>query len=324
VGSPPGLLKALRHKTPEDVRAFLASPASVPQEELGDWLRALTFAAVDRVMDLEGKMERSRLVAISPARDPALPGELLELPGARMGGFGGFMSELAGEYEVEVARHCAQLFLQEDGQVRREPLPDLPDFSGREAQYLREVRAGLGEVEDRLARLLAESTMGLRRFVPSAVLHRVFRAALAGRLAHLAEAGRTKTWELRLQVPDMSFRLRGGHLGERPLRPREVGGKLFLITFATSTGGEAFTWAGTHLFPDQETLTVDRKRWISLPARRHCSVALPHPGTLKGASGLHYPVLVALVQESDRGTEIPFHRWQLMDEVRGLEETILG
>jgi predicted acylesterase/phospholipase RssA len=321
---PPALLRALWPKTREDVRAFLASPESVPQEELGDWLRALTFAAVDRVMDLEGKMERSRLVAISPVRDPALPGELLELPGARIGGFGGFMSELAGEHEVEVGRHCAQLFLQEDGRIRWESLPEPPDFSEMEDRYRREVRAGLAEVEDRLARLLAESRAGLRRYVPSPILHRVFRAALAGKLARLAETGKETTWELRMQVPDMSFRLRGGRWAERALRPRKMGDKLFLVTFATSTSGEAPTWTGTHITPGKGDLTVDRKRWASLAARRHCTVALPDPGTLEDARRLSQPVLVALVQESHRGTEIPSHRWRPLDGVRGLEETILG
>jgi predicted acylesterase/phospholipase RssA len=323
-GSTRALLRPLWEKTPDGVRAFLASPASVPREELGEWLRALTFSAVDRVMDLEGKMQRSRLVAISPALDPALPGELVELPGAAIGGFGGFMSELAGEYEVEVARHCAQLFLQEDGGIRRAPLPALPDFSEREDRYLREVRAGLAEVEDRLARLLAESTLGLRRFVPSRILHRVYRAALAGRLAPLAGMDRGTTWELRLEVPDMSFRLRGGDLAERSLRPRKVADRIFLITFATSTGGPSPTWAGTHIPGERGVLTVDRKRWAALPARRHCTVALPEPGTLDGTRRLPCPVLGAQVQDADRGNHVPSHRWRPLDGLRGLEETILG
>jgi len=122
----------------------------------------------------------------------------------------------------------------------------------------------------------------------------------------------------------MSFRLRGGRLWERALRPRRMRDKLFLVTFATSTGGHAPTWAGTHITADRGVLTVDRKRWAPLLARQHCTVALPEPGTLEGARRLPYPVLAAQVHDTDRGTEIPSDRWRPLDSVRGLEETILG
>ena len=319
-GLPPTLLEALGNKTPREVRAFVASPESVPPNELGAWLRALTFAAVDRVMDLEGKMERSRLVAISPATDPARPGELLDLPGGRVGGFGGFMSELAGEHEVEVGRYCAHLSLQSAGRVRQGPLPDLPDFSGREEQYRREVGEGLKDFEGRLAHLLAESNVDFLKAVPA----RVLRLILAGRLARPAEEKKdVSTWELRLEVPDMSYEFDGEGLTDRVLRPRRIDGKLFLITFATYTRGEPQPWSGRHVMRKQRALRVDRDRKGHLPDRLFCTVALPTLKTLKQAGSLPYPVWVAPIEEADQGSKVSSDRWQLLDEVRGLEETIL-
>jgi predicted acylesterase/phospholipase RssA len=320
-GGPP-LLAGLRDKTPDEVRAFLSSPGSVPPNELGDWLRALTFAAVDRVMDLEGKMERSRLVAISPATNPARPGDLVELPGRRVGGFGGFMSELAGEHEVQVARYCAQLFLESARRIRPEPLPGLPGFSGgKEEQYLREVREGLKQLEDRLARLLAESHVDLLGAIPP----RVLRLFLGGKLTGLAREKKDATaWELRLEVPDMSYEFDGEGLADDDIRPRRIGGKLFLITFATYTRGEPRPWSGTHVIRRQRALKVDRDRKGPLPDRLFCTVALPTLEMLNAAASLPYPVWVARIETTDEGTRVPSGRWQLLEEIRGLEETILG
>ena len=314
-------LEALREKTPREVRAFLASPASVPPEELGAWLRALTFAAVDRVMDLEGKMERSRLVAISPALDPARPGELLELPGARVGGFGGFMSELAGEHEVKVARFCAQLFLQSAGRIRPESLPGLPDFSGKEEQYLRDVQDGLREVEVRMAHLLADSHVDLLGAIPQ----RVLRRFLQGKLARLGEEKKDVTrWELRLEVPDMSYQFHGEGLADRDLRPRRLHGKLFLITFATYTRGAPRPWSGRHVIRKQRALKVNRDRKGPVSDKLFCTVALPTLAMLKQAGSLAYPLWVAALERGDQGTRVPSGRWRLLEGVQGLEETILG
>ena len=320
-GRPSTLVAALGNKTPGEVGAFLASPESAPPEELGAWLRALTFACVDRVMDLEGKMELSRLVAISPATDPARPGELMDLPGARVGGFGGFLSELAGEHEVEVARYCAQLFLQSAGQIHQRSLPHLPDFSSREEEYLHDVREGLRALEARLAHLLAESNVDFLRAVPA----RILRLILAGWLAGQAEKKKgATTWELRLEVPDMSYEFDVGTVAGRDLRPRRIDGKLYLITFATYTRGESRPWSGRHVIRRLRALKVDKDRRTPLPDKLFCTVALPTLKDLKQTAGLPYPVWVAPVVEADEGTRVPSDRWQLLDEVRGLEETILG
>jgi len=315
------LLAALGKKTPEEVRAFVGSPGTVRAEERGAWLRALTFAAVDRVMDLEGKMERSQLVAISPATDPSRPDELVELPGRRVGGFGGFLSELAGEHEVEVARHCAQLFLQSARRIREAPLPALPSFSDKEERYVGEVREGLKEVERRLVHLMADSHVDLLGAIPPGIL----RLFLAGKLArHAREKKDATTWELRLEVPDMGYELDGEGLADSDLRPRTLDGRLFLITFATYTRGEAGPWTGKHVIRKQRALKVDRNRMAPLTDKWFCTVALPTLEMLREAGMLPYPVWVARIEKGDEGARVPSERWQLLDEVRGLEETILG
>jgi predicted acylesterase/phospholipase RssA len=290
-GSPPGLLKALRRKTPEDVRAFLASPRP--------------------------SRRRSSGTGFGPSPSPPWTGSWTwrvrwsgadswpsHRPGTRPSP-GSFWSSREPEWEASgdscrswrestkwrwpgTAPSCScRRMVRYDGSPCR-TCPTSQGWrhstSGRSVRVLGRWRTAWPGSWRRVPWDFAGS------FLPRFFTESSGQPWQAGSIIWLRRGGPT-TWELRLQVPDMSFRLRGGHLGERPLRPREVGGKLFLITFASSTGGEAFTWAGTHLFPDQETLTVDRKRWISLPARRHCSVALPHPGTLKGPAASTTPSL---------------------------------
>ena len=313
-------LSGLRQKTPEEISAFAAAPGSSPEGERGIWLRALTFAAVDRVMDLEGKMERSRLVAISPATDPANPGELEELPGRLANGFGGFMSELAGEHEVEVARFCTQVVLQETGRIRKKKLPKKPDFSKNRTQYLKEVKAGLEAAEDRLVDLLADSHVDVLGKLPAGILRYLIR----GKLGRLAKEGASESYELRLQVPNMSYEFDGPGLANRDLTPKKINGKFYLITFATYTSGDPKPWTGAHVVGKKQAIKVDRDRKGVLNDREFCRVTPPTKAMLKEGRHLPHPVWVARIKGSDEGTRVGSDRWRLLDEVEGLEKTLLS
>jgi len=314
-------LSSLRQKTPEEIRAFAAAPGSAPEDERGHWLRALTFAAMDRVMELEGKMERSQLVAISPATDPAKPAQMEELPGGIAHGFGGFMSELAGEHEVEVARYCTQLFLQAAGRIKKRRLPKKPDFSELRASYLREVEAGLEAVEERLVDLMADSHVSVLGKLPAGVLRYFIRGKLAGLAKEKTAAS---TYELRLQVPNMSYEFDGQGLADSDLTPRRIDGKFYLITFATYSSGDAKPWVGEHVVGKKQALKVDRDRKGVLTDKEFCRVALPTKAMLKAGRDLPHPIWVARIKGTDEGDRVGSDRWQLLDEIEGLERSILG
>ncbi|MCJ7628746.1 MAG: hypothetical protein MUO50_10210, partial [Longimicrobiales bacterium] len=320
-GEPGQFLSDLREKTPEEIRAFVAGPGTAPEDERGVWLRALTFAAVDRVMDLEGKMERSRLVAISPATDPANPGRLEELPGRVANGFGGFMSELAGEHEVKVARYCTQLFLQAAGRIKQRDLPEKPDFSKHRARYLKDVKAGLEVVEDRLVDVISDSHVHILGKLPTGIL----RYFVRGKLARLAREKRSaSTYELRLQVPNMSYEFDGRGLADGDLKPQKIGGKFYLITFASYEEGDPEPWSGPQVVGKKPALKVDRDRKGVIPDKEFCRVALPTKAMLKKGKTLSHPVWVARIRGSDEGERVGSDRWQLVDEVEGLERTVLS
>lgn len=314
-------LSILRGKAPEEVRTFANDPGSAEGGERGVWLRALTFVAVDRVMDLEGKMEGSQLLAISPATDPSDPSQLEELPGGLVHGFGGFMSELAGEYEVELGRYCTQLFLQAAGRIEKRRLPKKPDFSSQRTLYLKEIRSSLEKAEDRLVQLVADSHVGLLGALPAGVLRYLIR----GRLAGLAkERPKPPLYELRLQVPNMSYEFDGRGLVDVDLTPRKIDGKFYLITFATHDEGDPKPWRGPNVSGKKQALRVDRDRKGVSTDREFCRVTLPTKAILKGGQHLPYPIWVARISKADKGKRIGSDRWRLLDEVVGLDRKLLA
>lgn len=315
-------LASLLDKTPAEIHVFLSDPESGPSDELPAWLRALTFVAVDRIMDLEGKMEGSQLIAISPAMDPADPGNLEELPGGLVSGFGGFTSEIPGRYEVEVARYCAQLFLEAGRRIEAGSSPPRPVFSDADRrEYLRELADGLKSLEGRLVHMIADSHVDILGAVPAGAL----RFFIEGRLARLARGKREKaTYELRLEVPGKEYEFDGEGWGDQDLGPVKIGEKFYLITFATYTQGEPRPWSGHHVAPGKRALSVDRDRRGPLTDKAFCTVRLPTKAMLDHAGHLPYPVWVARIEKTDEGTRVPNDRWELLDEVDGLEGSILG
>jgi predicted acylesterase/phospholipase RssA len=319
-GGPEGTLNTLSSRSPEDVRIFLEDPGAVPGEELGGWLRALTFVAVDRVMDLEGKMEGSQLVAISPATDPSDLSKLEELPGRMANGFGGFMSELAGEHEVELARYCAQLFLEASGRIKEKKLPEKPDFSRNRTQYLKDVQRGLESLEDRMVDVLAGSHVDLLGWIPARILRHLVQGKLAG---FGRESVSSTLYELRLEVPNRKFEFDGRGWGDRDQRPTRINGKLYLITFATRQPGKGKVWGGPHVAKGKQRLRVDRRRKGGVAGKSFCTVALPKESTLKKGKTYSYPILTARVKKSDEGGHIQAKRWTIADGVEALDRNIL-
>jgi len=319
-GESGGALASLRDKSLDAIEFFASDPTTAPEEERGAWLRALIFAAVDRVMDLEGKLERSQLVAISPAIDPTEPGDVEELPGGVAAGFGGFMSELAGEHEVEVARYCAQLFLQSAGKIEEKKLPKRPDFEEHRTRYLKHVGEGLEAVEKRLVELMADSHVDLLGNLPAGVL----RFLVKGRLARFAqENGSARTHEFRLQVPNMSYELDGQGLADNDQKPRKIDGKYYLITLLNHEPGEEKPWTGLHLAGKKPALKVDKNKKGLQADKEFCRVTLPTEAMLADSCTLPHPVWVARIKGSDNGKRISPDRWKLAADVRGLEETLM-
>lgn len=313
----------------------LDDPSQSPQAAA--WLRVLAFTAVDMVLGLEGKMEGARLVAIAPFRDlqAALAAgrrpPAIDLPGGRLGGFAGFMSEVPDALEFRVARHCAAEFLRECGVLDpATPLPGVADLELAPEDWQRfrkDVERGLDRLSDRVAQLLNDSHL-IQVFPGADGLLR----KLAGQIAKRAVAGldwdphdRT-TVELRIQVPNQRFELDGrgvfGGVDSAPVEIETAQGPLWhLITVATfdhDTG----EWSGG--FVRDGVLDVDEDGRLMLPDRDFCLVTLPTRRQVDLARQRPVALFLLELKGSDRGTTLPAVRWQVADGVQPLEDELQG
>lgn len=316
--------------------AFLKLEDPSQSPEAGAWLRVLAFTALDLVLGLEGKAEGARLVAIAPFRDlkAALASgqrpPSIDLPGGRLGGFAGFMSDIPDALEFRAARRCAAEFLRECGVLDPgTPLPDGADLQLPPEDWKRlrkDVEHGLDRLSDRVAQLLNDSHL-IQVFPGVDALLR----KLAGHIAKRAvggldwEAHERTTVELRIRVPNQRFELDGrgafGGVDSAPVELETDGKPIwFLITLATfdhDTG----VWSGG--FVKDGTLDVDEDGTLMRPDKDFCTLTLPARRQVELARQRPTAMFTLELKGADRGTTVPAARWQIADGVRPLEDELM-
>lgn len=315
--------------------AFLKLADSTQSPASGVWLRVLSFAAVDLILGLEGKLERAKLVAIAPFRDLKATEARRErptkvdLPGGRLGGFAGFMSDVPDLLEFRAARYCATEFLRECGVLDpMTPLPTTEDLQLSPEDWRRfrqDVERGLDRLSDRVAQLLTDSH--LIHVLPGAD---ALMRKLAGQIARKAvakldwEDHERTTIELRVFVPNQRFELDGrGPFGGVDSAPVESEDTLEwrLITLATfdhDTG----EWSGG--FVKDGTLDVDEDGKSFLPDKDFCTVTLPTRGQVDQARQRPTALMTLRLRTTDRAKRIPAARWEIEDGVTSLDDELLG
>lgn len=306
--------------------AFVELQNDSPIARTDLWLRALCFVLLDLVMDLEGKSERSRLIAIAPIVGIAdgQP-QLQPLPGGALRGFAGFCSPRAGRYEVRLARYCAFEFLRACGVLDPAATPPRrPRFTDRDA-FEEEVKAGLKELARRVESVIEQTTLiqimpGVDRLVLDFIGNRV-RKTIEGMAD---ERPRTMSYEFRIEVPDKKFELDGKGIGDRDLGPVRLteGGPLYLITFA-DYDPVARRWSGVHVTDGNPPhIRVDRDGTGPFFDRHYCSFALPAERSLARADLMPNPIFVTRLEADFEGRLVGPERWTLDPGVRPLEELI--
>lgn len=309
----------------------LADPSKSPAAR--EWLRVLSFVALDLILGLEGKLERARLVAIAPFRDLKAAEAAgrrppkIDLPGGRLGGFAGFMSDVPDQLEFKVARYCATEFLRECGVL--DPLTPLPSVQELQlppedwSRLRKDVERGLDRLSDRVAQLLNDSHL-ISVFPGADALLR----KLAGQIARKAVA--RLDWEdhdrtiveLRIGVPNQRFELDGrGAFGGVDAAPveNERTLKWELITIATFDH-DAGEWSGGYV--KDGTLDVDEDGRLMLPDKDFCTIILPARKQVELARMRPIALLSLELNATDRGATVPATRWRLEDGVAPLDDEL--
>ncbi len=297
---------------PAQAKSFCEEPAGVGQTFTG-WFKALLFAYVDVLMDLGGKTDQARLIAIAPVkrfevREGRVTAEPLDLAGAGLGGFAGFMHEPAKAGDFEAGRYCAGLYLQQDSLA--EPTPENRLLNHATGQCFPLEALSLQPIPDEV---LKNGLERLARRVSSAVkqahlikifpgLDQVCEAILGNILAQqikklAAEVPEKRSFELWVDVQPTKRRdleLDGkGVLSDSPARPEPGREGLWLVTTmdchfgSRPAGTPRFPWKGYHLEePKGEVdpcLPIYRDSLLSLNDRKFCDLRLPDVGLVEHA-----------------------------------------
>lgn len=303
------------------------------------WLRLLNFVAVDLILGLEGKLENAQLVAIAPFKNLVetknaegetigIDGEKIDLPGGRLSGFAGFMSDLPDKIDYAAARYCAAEFLIACGMIAKDtPLPDVSNLKLTDAetrQLKAQVEKGLGDLAKRVATMVRQSHLISVAPGVDAVLSSIIGNFIRKKIAGLdwQEANRV-TVELRVTVPNQRFELDGAGLGDQDCEPVEdqPNGPWQLITLATYDFDE-HKWSGG--FVKDGRLDVDEDGTAFLPDKDFCEIKLPVESQLKAAMTMPNPTFVLVLAKEDKGSApLPAARWALESGVSPLEDELL-
>lgn len=318
-------------------KAFLRDVDGAADKAL--WLRALVYSYLDLLMDLGGKHEASRVIAIAPIVERK-GGKLVyePLPGHEAMGFAGFTSQVSREFQVEMARYSTELLMRRAGLIERRPgrRTEPPVFRHRE-QFEREFRAGMEMLAERI-----RDVVGNSHFSP------LIRTGLGFALGPLLEplsrmepSGRKV--ELRIEVPGDRFELDGPGFGDRDRRPIAIDGKYVLIACvewreaagpagqgdgggaADSVGGTGGRWSGPNVQEKDQTIRVDEQRSILRGGDRlFCRIQLPTAEQVARLDDHPCPQFRIVLRDSDRGTLVPAERWELGEPPVSLEEGLVG
>lgn len=317
--------------------AFLASaePHKMPGAEL--WLRLLNFVAVDLILGLEGKVTHSQLVAIAPFKDLRIvqqpDGSLLaeaakiDLPGGRLSGFAGFMSDIPDQLDYRAANHCAEEFLVKCGRIVKTTPP--PEISGLELSaeeqkvFEQDIKKGLDDLSQRCAAMVKHSHLIQIFPLLDSAVSQLIAAFVRNAVKGIDLSGaRTLSVELRVIVPNERFELDGAGVGDQDCAPVEdtPGSKPTLITIA-DYNFDRKQWTGG--FVKNGRLDIDEDGTAFLGDKDFCEIELPTEAQLGPTQFSPNATFLLTLKKEDRNTTISASRWTLGPGANPLEEELL-
>jgi len=299
---------------------FCNNPGSSPHQDL--WLRALAFVAIDLVMDMTGKSENTKLIAIAP-EEP--------LPGGIFSGFGGFMSKEPGRFEVSAARYQAQQMLEKGGCITPASVaPDKPEFTDSQLHtYKNDFTSRIPIIVKRIDNLVNDSHLPLLPLLPNVFVRHFVTKALQRAVEKSFERDCILEikFEFRLcMAKDFEgLELDGKGIRDRDIKPVHINGADTLITFATFNEYKArsFKWTCVHGNKEGTALRVDKNGLIDSV---FCHVSFPTERQLKRACLMPNPIFSVTLNPEHQGTTLPASVWEagLSNGVESLEDTLFS
>jgi predicted acylesterase/phospholipase RssA len=292
-------------------------------------LRALYSIFIDLLLNLSGKSQAAKIIAVAPVVDDGTGGEkIVELPGDYLYAFSGFTSKLPNFFEANLASYCTKRLMEKLGLFDKNfLLKDAPTWSDDEQKaYEQEYRSKLIEIDERIDSLLLNTkVIDLFPDVNKVILSQVSNA-IQKALASL-ELKNDPCWSFILMVPvnDTTFEIDGsGSFND--LAPVEINGQLYLVTelsYYHTRKDINDRWFGTTA--QNNMLVIDKDGFAFFPDSSFCKIDLPLPADTALANLMPNPRFVyRKMTDDDSGRILPADDWTIDPGVNIIERTLLG
>lgn len=304
------LMKCFKAHAPkrEDLACETLWPCLEKPNEQAGLARLLYCVALDLLLDVQGKPQGQTLLAIAPWEIDVEAGKSLyqlDLPGAELSAFAGFMSTTANALTEEAAIHCARKYLYASGFLERaRDVADFKDIVRRKLLRECDIEAVREEIRNRgqlfigRVRSLITSSHLLEE---TGFLQGMLRFLAAGKAQKpleewLENIPPNKKLQLRIYVPGEGGvhldreNFLGGRFDDLDPIPDPETGNLFLpleFTYTPAKYGQPEKWSGDFLTKGEPSRIhlCKRGKWrsvdvepIPLPTRKLVEQTEFYPG----------------------------------------------
>lgn len=288
-------------KTTEQINDFLNDTNPADREDAGFWYEALNYIQIDLLLDLTGKDQQAKLIGIGPYIKQGDSFAIKDMPGQIFGGFGGFFTELAGRYEVKLARYSTWLLLKMHKSIDPPGDDPLPPEDFDKGKIIRAIKTKLPTVVSRLKKMIRQSNI-LPGIAESAINLFIGRAAKKMELIQ----SRTSKLEFRVKVPGKRFELDGNGI-RSDARAQKIGEDYYVVTMAEFRweDHDEKEWTGAHVNVKNQSIQIDKNMALS----SFCSIDLPKREEVERALLLTNPVFFTEITEEDKGEHFGSDKW---------------
>ncbi|MFC1523597.1 patatin-like phospholipase family protein [Thermodesulfobacteriota bacterium] len=292
------------------------------------WHQALSFVLLDLTMNLGGKSSATKLVAIGPIKNPSndleIETEFIELPGGKLGAFGGFMYQGARHMDTEIGKWCAHKFLHAAGLIDQSKIPahSPPSLTAteeyQEEEYQKKLKVGTKRAVNRLLTMISDGHIPVLSAIPKPIFSMFVKSKIM-KMALTEENG--QEYEFRIKVPKDKkgdFEWDGPGFvpmaSDKDIATIKIDGEYYLVTFARYHKKK---WSGLHvdgtkgLKVDKDGLFVDTV---------HCHIKMPTEDHIKQADILNYPVFVNEIDGNEENDSPVIKEWQIKNLAKPLHE----
>jgi hypothetical protein len=307
---------------------YLPEPATLPHAQA--LVYALSCLQLDIALNLIGNNSSPTIVPIAPFDFYHVPkaGEswqLMPLPGKGLGGFTGFASAKASQYEIAYGKYCAAYILQSlqltEAANNSLVLPAPFDYQYLEGDLPKQVQ---GAMVKRLKEMIPSSVARLFPF-----LNRYINDSIERFITNNIQVGRLRNiFEFRIRVPNDLYVLKGFLPNGQPdrnqtLQALSIHGAYYLVTKINYNFGEEL-WVGTHTNFMQQLYIEQSKFLEDVPALQ---IELPVMTTKSDAYLSPNPVFeidIRSVLQLQQVRDISASNWTFLSDVLPLDQHLWG